>query len=236
MARTLNSYAYEIWELVRKKIVDDDEIDLRLIKDLIKDQRELAVSNAINKGGAGTPTHEYASGSGYDGGWDQYVQSMTLTFNPVICPPEDYPCIDESDLWKSNEEFPTTLTLGRRPAVIRVMPCPGEDCAKKSRILFASHDRARFVGNGRFNTHQIIAYIRNDHMWFMTKDTTLGAGPINICIDAIFSDPTDVPGHDDELDKYPIGKQWPYMMGMIMKFLQEKLKSTQDRLNDATNE
>lgn len=235
MARTLTSYAYEVWEIIRKKIVDDDEIDIRLIKDLIRDQRSLAVSNSINKGSRGGQGQDYSTGSGYDGGWDNYVQTISLTFSKVTCPASDYVCVEKPYLWKSNEEFPDTLTLGRRPAVIRVMPCDG-DCVIKGSIIFANHDRARFVGNGRFNSRQIVSYIRDDHMWFMAKDNTITPDPLTLCIDAIFLDPTEIPGFDEDVDDYPIGKQWPYIMGMVYKFLQEKMKATQDRLNDATNE
>ena len=234
MARTLNSYAYEVWEIIEKRIVDDSAIDLRLIKDLIKDQRELAVSNSINKGGASAKSPESSSGSGYDGGWDQYVQTMPLTFSKVACPADDYVCIQRPFLWKSNEEFPDTLTLGRRPAVIRVMQCDG-DCVIKDVILFASHDRARFTGNGRFNKRQVVSYIRDEHMWFMTKEDYV-TDPLTLCVDAIFSDPSDVPGFDDDVDDFPMGKNWPYIMANVVKYLQEKLKAKQDRLNDATNE
>lgn len=230
---TLNTYAYEIWELVRKKIVDDDEIDIRLIIQLITDQRKLAISNSINKGGASSDGTESSSGSGYDGGWEQYVQSMSLDMSKVICTPTDYFCVEEVNLWKSTTEFPTTLTIGRRPAVMRVAPCDG-DCFIKGPIIFSSHDRGRFVGNGRFNNRQIVAFIRDNHMWFMTKDDYV-VDPQTICIDAIFEDPTEVPGFNPDEDEFPIGKNWPYMMANIIKYLDHKLASTQDRINDATN-
>lgn len=230
---TLNGYAYEVWEIVRKKIVDDDEIDIRLIIQLITDQRKLAISNAINKGNKAPDGSDSSSGSGYDGGWDSYVQSMSLDLSLVTCPPEDNPCVEQAKLWKSNTEFPETLSLGRRPAIIRVAPCSG-DCVIKGPILFASHDRARFVGNGRFNNNQIVGYIRDDHFWIMTKDTLVD--PFTVCIDAIFEDPTKVPGFDPDTDEFPVGKNWPYMMANIIKYLDNKIKSTQDRINDATNE
>jgi len=236
---TLTGYAYEIMELLQKNLVDDFFIDIRLVKQMIKDQRQLAISNAINKGGQSGGGQDYGTSSGYDGGWEAYVVTTVVDMeivNPIIDPDPSCipPCIEYPLLWKSTDEFPDVLTMGRRPAVLRIIPLYGSDIPIKSNILFSSHDRARFVGNGRFNTHQVVGYIRDDTLWLTSKNP-LCTDNFQIIVDAIFADPTELPDFNEEIDEFPLGKLWPYMIPQILEALLLKFKLQEDKINDATN-
>jgi len=248
----LGDYAYEIMELLQKNLVDDFYIDIRLVKQLIKDQRKIAISNAINKGGTSPQGNNYGTASGYDGGWENLVTTTRIEMEVVTTDQTSLPCREYPLLWKSVDSFPSVMSMGRRPAVLRVIPLYDSSMPFKSTVVFSSHDRARFVGNGRFNTHQVIGYLRNDseevspatdpvtyvstnRMWLTSKDDGIGEANFSVIVDAIFSDPTELPDFDEETDDFPIGKLWPYMMQPILEALILKVKAGEDRINDATN-
>ncbi len=219
---TLDGYAYEILELVRKELTDDMSIDIRLVKQLITEQRELMIYNALMKG------------AGYDGGWTDYEQTTDcITLNFVADDCGGLPCRDNNVIWKSEDEFPRTISIGRRPSVLRIMPC--EDCALKGEILFSSQDRMKYNGYGRANQGRLVAYIRDKHIWVggRADEQTIYPDFIRIFVDGIFADPRDVPGFDEENDDYPIGKNWPYIKGQVINELITKINSVEDVVNDA---
>lgn len=218
----LNGYAYEILELVRKELTDDMPLDIRLIEQLIIEQRELMIYNALMKG------------AGYDGGWTDYEQTtdcLSLVLENDDC--GGLPCGGTYALWRSVEEFPRTISIGRRPAVMRIFTCPG--CELKGEILFSSHDRMKFTGFGRANQGRLIAHVRDNRIWVGRRhsETDIEPNEIIIKVDGIFADPREVPGFDEENDDFPIGKNWPYMKAQVLNELINKLNLPEDIINDA---
>lgn len=228
---TLDGYAYEIMELLRKELTDDFHVDIRLVKEIIKQQRELFIYNSLNKGEQAGP---YGTASGYDGNWAAYEQTtdcINLTLEDTSeCESGD--CTEERIAWKSDIEIPNLIIMGRRLAVLRILPC---DCPYKGEILFSSHDRMRFSGYGRGNQDRLIASIRDNHLWIGKRKFVeeQPAPTLSVAIDGVFADPTEVPGFDEETDDFPIGKNWSYMIGPILNILRIKLASQEDVRNDA---
>lgn len=231
---TLTEMIYEVWEILRRNIVDDDEIDERLIKKMIIDQRQLWLSNTLSKGelnenGAG------GSASGALWGYERYIQTIEgAELESFLCDNSVAPCIDTMYLCRTIELVPDMLTLKGYPAVVRLLPY---DCFFDIKIEFNSFDRARYGGNGKFNTNQVFSFYRDGLLYFACKDSTTIDALQYITIDGIFADPTEVPNWDDDTSRFPIdGKIWEYMLPAIIEKLSIKLKGFEDKTNDSEDQ
>lgn len=231
--RTLNSYAYEILELLQKNLVDDFEIDIRLIKELIVEQRKLDISNMINRGGGAS---EYGSSSGYDGGWDSFVQEVVLGLTLQSYEDSGSLCYENRETWKSTTQVPRILTMGRRMAVTNVSLSYPDTYEMKPGILFTSKDRGFYSGSGRFNSKQLVSFIKNKYLYILSKKETPARTIGFATVEAIFEDPRDIIGFDDDSSEFPMGKLWPYTKGYVLDAALRKLATTEDKLNNATNE
>jgi len=233
---TLTKMAYEIWEIIRKNIVDDDEIDIRLIKQLIIDQRELSISNTINKGNSQGNITQYGTASGYDGGWENFAQTITLVLAQETPVTSGSDCYTNGIFWVSTTDIPSLLVMGRRPAVLRVIVNSPDLYAYKPTTLFASYDRALYAGNGRFNSGQLVSFIKNDKLGIGLKFTATPPTITSASVEAIFRDPTEISGYDDTTDEFPVGKLWPYIRAEVEAVLRRKIGSTEDIINNADND
>lgn len=232
---TLNSYAYEIMELLQTNFVDDFPIDIRLVKQVIVEQRELAISNATSKGTNSNQGVQYGTGSGYDGGWDVFAQEMSvpLTLQTIIT--SGYSGYTNRSIWKSSSQFPRTITFGRRPSVLRVTPSYPDLSLYKPTVLFASLDRALYAGEGRLNSEQIVSFIKGDYLFLSMKKQTVEPTIASATVEAIFKDPRMVTSFTDQASEFPVGRLWPYIEGATMEALISKLNAGEDRQNNATN-
>ena len=236
---TLNELAYEVWEIVRRNIVDDDEIDIRLIRRMIIDQRELWLSRQLNKGEL-TETGAGGTGSGALYGYERYIQTESCrALEKFDCTNPVEPCMDTMYLATTavaldeTIHFPDLLTLKGAPAIIRIVPC---SCPFNIKIDFGSFDRARYGGNGRFNTNQVFAFLRDQQSVFACKDETIIDALTSVTIDGIFADPTQLTNYSED-EAFPIdGKNWEYMLPEIVKKLQIKLNALEDKTNDAQDQ
>ena len=228
--RTLDSYAYEILETLQKNLTDDFEVDIRLIKEIIIDQRKIAISNSINKGdGSG-----YGGSSGYDGGFDHFLQELTVSLEEItyVAGGGTY---SNRRAWQSTTDIPRIMISGRRPAVYSVYLNWPDAYDYKQPTIFSTRDRALYCGSGRFNSPQIVSYLNGKRLTIVNKfdynDRTITQAKIS----AIFEDPRDVSGFADSTSEFPMGKQWSYIKPFILKDLQFKLGIGEDKINDATN-
>lgn len=233
---TLYDMAFELWEGVRKNIVDDDELDLRWIKQLIVDQREISISNAINKGSNSKDGAQYGTGSGYDGGWENFSQTITVPLSLESYISSGADCYTNNLFWKSDSEVPDVLMRGRRPAVLRVIVNSPDLYAYKPTALFSSYDRALYAGNGRFNSSQLVSFLKNDYLFLGLKYTDTPPTITSAEVELILRDPTEAPGYNDEVDDFPVGKLWPYIKGEVEKIIRRKIQSTEDIINNADND
>jgi hypothetical protein len=230
---TFKEMVYEVWEDLRRQIVDDDEIDERLIKRAITNQRELWLSNLFNKGdvgeGGGGGT---SSGTLY--GYDYYVQRTScLNLEDVECDSSSDYCLDDMFLKRTEGTIPRTVNLKSLPAITRIVPCA---CILRDKIDFNSIDRARNGGNGRFNSKQIFAFLYADKLYFACKDETQLDALTSVVVSGIFADPTEVDTFDED-DQFPIdGKIWEYMRPIIVQRLLNKVRQLEDKTNDSQDQ
>ena len=226
---TMKEMVYEVWELVRRNIVDDDEIDYRLIKKLILDQRELWLSNAFNKGELSPQTG--AGGTGSTTNPERYKQVIVSDMGEILCPGDKTFCMDNLHISKSSEPFPNVINYKGKPALLRITKC---DCPVQVSIDFTSVTRGTYVGNGRWNSKQMYAFLYDDYLYLSSKDQDAIQDTTKLCTDAILADPSEFIDDDEE---FPIdGKNWEYMLPEIIKKLRLKIGSLEDKENDAQDQ
>jgi hypothetical protein len=230
--RTLNSYAYEILELLQKNLGDDFEIDIRLIKELIIEQRKLSIANLISRGGSA----DYGSSSGYDGGWDIFTQTQTFALTRETLITSGSICYENRESWKSTTTVPRIMTMGRRLAVTNVSITYPDLYTIKPSILFTSKDRGLYSGSGRFNSTQLVSFIKNQYLYVVGKVVTPTRTIASVIIEAIFDDPRDVSEFDDDTSELAMGKLWPYIQDYVWKTAANKINAPEDKTNNATNE
>jgi hypothetical protein len=92
-----------------------------------------------------------------------------------------------------------------------------------------------FVGYGRFNSNQIVSFIKDDYLYVSGQhgDTVLTLN--SLTVEAILADPTEAPGYDESSDEFPLGKTWAYMQNEILEKLVFKSSSIEDKINNSTN-
>lgn len=213
---TLDEMVYEVWEEVRRNIVDDDEIDYRLIAKQIHDQRATWVENSLNKNEA----------------FDRFSQSLgTITFEPA---PASFD--EQTDLGRvmlvSQQTIPTPMYLNKKP-LFSIAPIAIHGIYFK----YADPQTIWAVGNGKFNARQIFYTWINDKIMLVANDSNNFQFLKNLHIEAILEDPSELSTFNASTTDYPInGKTWTYMREFVVKALLRKISSTEDKINNSTND
>lgn len=215
---TLNEYAYEIWEEIRPNIVDDDSIDIRLIKRLIDNQRTLWVENDINKGE--DPT--------------RYAQSLGTI--DLILKPSSY---DETTLTgkimmvTTGQAIPVPIYRNGKPLFTLINPLDMRTVQYK----YVEPQSAWSRGNGTFNSLQTFVTYANGKIELFGNNLDFLSGLKSIHVEGVFERPTDVASFNDETSEYPMSeKLWAYLKSQVVKILREKIFGPEDKINDSTNE
>lgn len=213
---TLDKMIYEVWEEVRRNIVDDDEIDKRLITELINDQRATWVENNLNKGES-------------FGRYSQSLGTITLTVVPATY---DQTTDLDRGMLVSVETIPTPIYLDGKP-LFAVTPLSIDGFTFK----YVDPQTVWALGSGKFNLRQIFYTLIDGHLMFLAKRSVNFELLKNIHVEVIAENPTDVTGFSSSTSTYPIsGKIWTYMREQVVKALVRKIQSTEDKINNSTND
>jgi hypothetical protein len=221
---TLNKLTYDLLELIRGNITDDDELDLRQIEYWIHNQRALWLKNEMNR---------------FRSIDDDLVQDLgcveleladasSCTDFPVGC-----------SILRTKKTIPDTIDLHHTSAITRVGPVN----RTQRPFSFVPYNRAIFSGNGRLSQSTVYAFLLNDriHLKFNT-DNELAKLLTHVNIRGVFEDPTEVAAFTDENgnvcyskdSKYPVSRSMVnYMKAEIVKSdLRFKLMAPSDSVND----
>ena len=188
---TLQEIAYYILEPVKSfNIVDDEEIDIRMVKAWIKAKRADILKNKANSGQDINLNNAQSITYGLELK-DTYTGTKSTTV---------YNCENGQDysIYKSTEPLPNLLHYHGSPLVLELT---SED---KMHLPYSMvpFSQLRFSGNGRFTSSMIYGSIDVDkYVYFKVNDEFLTRP--NFVIKGIFEDPTAVPGFDEENDQYP---------------------------------
>jgi len=213
--------AYEILEIIRRTIKDDEYIDIRLIMDFIKDERARLLEDAFkrkrdfyrfvqiyNKDNKGKTELELIN--------DNELTSVGIT------------------LFKSKQKITKALLLNNKEAITKVAPIN----ILMDNFKFMNYDEAVYAGYGKFNKFMNVAFLKNGYLYVKAKDNAKIRGLRYVRLEGIFEDPTQVAGFDEEVDDYPISANiWNTLIDNVNKLkLQIKLVSQEDEENDANAE
>lgn len=188
---TLNEIAYMILEQIKSnKIVDDEEIDLRLVKSWIKLKRTDIIKNKAVSGQDINLNNAQAA---------QYSVSLVPSYTGTITTGV-YNCDNGQDfeLYKSTVPLSNIVYAHGNPLIIEIT---SED---KMRLPFSlvTMGQLRFSGNSRFTNNLIFGAVDVDKYLYFKKNSEFVTRP-NFVIKAVFEDPTTVPGFNEDTDDYP---------------------------------
>lgn len=223
---TLKEIVYYILEPIRSfNIVDDEEIDIRMVEAWIKTKRAEFLKNKVNAGqdinlnNAQTATYSLALVPTYTG-----VKSRTKYFCGTT---QDY------SIYKSTTALPSLLIGHSGPVVLELT---SEDMMQYP-FSFIPFSQLRFAGNGKFGTKFIFGSIDVDKYLYLKKNRELAIRP-SVVIKAIFEDPTQVPGFNEDTDNYPcsIDVVEAIKNSVFDKDFKIQLRATEDTENSANDE
>lgn len=187
----LSEIGYMILEQIRSnRIVDDEEIDMRLIYDWIKMKRADILKNKANNGqeininNAQSATYGVSEVSTYTG------EKSTLEYFCNVG--RDY------TIFKSTSPIPNILFGYTGPLVMEVT---SDDLAIYP-FSFVPFGQLRFSGNGKFTKGLVYCALDIDEHIYIEYNREFINRP-NFVIKAVFEDPTSVLGFDVNTDRYP---------------------------------
>jgi hypothetical protein len=234
---TSNEMIYEIRERVRQfNLYDDDKLDDRMIKNWIHNQRALWLRNDLNK------SHSVD---------EQLIQTlcMELEFADRSSCPEH---LTGYTVLQTKLDIPKTIELNKSDGIISVGPID-----KMSRpFSYVPIERARFSGNGRWNSNMIFTFRYGLKLLVISKNMSGDSFLVYmryLGVRGIFENPEDVSNftHIDgtacysDDDEYPMNRwMWNYIRNQItednFKFLTsaptDKVNDSNETLNVASNE
>jgi len=222
---TLNDWAYGLSNIINPLLADDEEVNLRQIKNWILDARALFLKNNLES----QKQLEYNISQTLPNLDLEYVSTGVSGFKT----------------WKTVKTIPNIIMLDSTgPAIVRL---GSEDFTEPGWKIHKNLAAVSFAGNGRFNEYQIFGYLNNDFIYFKSKDPLF---PLNInnkvFLTAVFSDVRDLEGfnnsdgkpvYSDQHTDFPANRHMKtYIENMILK---ERFgiteKSNPDKKNDGTD-
>jgi hypothetical protein len=227
---TLNEIAFDLLTIVRPKISDDSDIDIRQIKFWIKNQRALWIRNELNKFRT------------IDSELIQTICAELEEVDPSDCCGIDIGC---DKIMRTVKDIPSTIELHAKEAILRVA---GINKLTKP-FSYIDYSRVPFAGNSRFNTDEVYSFLHNKRMYIFSKKNPEYKFLENISIRGVFEDPEEaakfkdcnsgLPCYSDD-ERYPI-KAWmiPAMKEYILKsnlFIQAQAESLADNSNNANSD
>lgn len=222
---TLNDYAYKIWNLIRPRIIDDENLDIRDIKDWIVSQRALFLRNEFNK----RRTID-----------DSLVQSLGCVELEVVGTGE-CPEFTGCTMLKTKKEIPVPIQLHNDVAITRV---GYTDLTRKGFPLIKDLNELNVNGSGRFNYNQIYAIRIGNHIFLkLSNDNPMQSALKFINIRGVWEDPREVANfqeadgktcYNDAITPFPInGWYEDYLEGAIVQYKANiALQGNTDPIND----
>lgn len=221
---TLNELVYDLWEIARPRISDDDNFDKRQFRFWIKNTRARLLRNELNK--------------------NRTIDSNII--QDLGCVPlelaDKADCCEITDgckILRTSKEIPNTIELYNKSAITRVAPINKLEVP----FNFVEYERAVFSGNGRFNSNQVFAFPLNNRIYIKIKDSNIAKFLTHINVMGVFEDPEEASKfkHCDgtacytDNSKYPVNN-WMIetMKEMILSVnLNAALQAVEDTSNNA---
>ncbi len=229
---TLTEISYLILESIREgHIVDDERLDLRIIKDWINMKRSQYLKNMRGSGTNGNLNPNNMIGL------NLYQKiPVTVEVKDPVTAAGNYPFTNATtQSYKIIESTSTIPTIIDGKSGPMIMSIESED-EMKIPFSHVSYDQMRFSGNGRFNSGLIFGAIRDNKLWF--KYNSFFDTYTNVIVRAILENPTDLDGYDEDTDEYPAdpGLIEYIKNGIFDKDIRMWFNGNADEINDASGE
>jgi hypothetical protein len=224
---TLNEIAHSIFDSVRGKVGDDDNIDIDQIKDLVHSTRAKFLKQKFDKNLRVID--------------DVFTQSLgaleTEQVDSSIHP--DIP--SEKFMLRTILEIPETLDRRNYEGTFtRIGPAE----RRSQKFNFISYDRAIYSGNGRFNRNEVYAFLLDSKIHLISN--SIYHKPIQyIDVIGVFQNPTQVAMFKDENGDslYSDDGRYPVSLAMrndiensiIAERMAPEAQAPSDVVNDGTD-
>jgi len=224
---TLNQLIFDLHEIVRPNLSDDDSFDRRQLAFWIKNQRALWLRNELNK----NRTID-----------DNIVQDLGCVELELA---DKADCCDIDDgckVLRTVNLIPNAIELHNRTGITRVAPIDKLTVP----FSFVSYERAIWSGNGKYNKNHVFAFLLNNRIYIISKDQEIAKYMTHINVRGVFEDPEEVSEFSHCTgeacytgnSKYPINS-WmiDYMKDAILKLnFATALKVPGDSTNNAKDD
>jgi hypothetical protein len=202
---TLNDIAYSIFESIRGKIGDDDNISMDQIKSLIHSTRAMLLKQKFDKNLRVID--------------DVFTQSLGALETEQVDSSIHPDILSEKYLLRTLLEIPETVDRRNYEGTFtRIGPAE----RKSHKFNLVSYDRAIYSGNGRFNKNEIYAFILDSKIYLISN--SIYHKPIQF-IDAIgvFQNPTQVAMFKDQNGDSLYSDNGRYPISMAMRNMLEEM-------------
>ncbi len=224
---TLNQLIFDLLEIVRPNLSDDDNFDTRQIAFWIKNQRALWLRNELNK----NRTID-----------DNIVQDLGCVELELA---DKADCCDLEDgckILRTVLEIPVGIELHNKTGITRVAPIDKTTIP----FNFVSYERAIWSGNGKYNKNQVFAFLLNNRIYIASKDQEIAKYLTHINVRGVFEDPEEAARFSHctgeacytKNSKFPINR-WmiDYMKDAIIKLnFASAFKFPTDNTNNAKDD
>ena len=227
IAMSLDSMAYDVFELARGYISDDDILDYRQIKFWIINQRALWLRNEFNKAG-----HTIDEGFIQDLGCVKMIVA-----DAAVCCNIQTGCT----LLRTEQPIPQTIEQYQNPTFTRIGPV---NRTQKSWKL-VSAQAVPWVNHGRFDHKEIYPFLTDGYMYLKFSPKNQHAKFLEyINIRGVFEDPTEVRRFTtcsgtacfSDNDRFPINRWlYDYLKNQVVgdNLIIKQMNSGEDKSNDA---
>ena len=224
---TLNQIAYEIFEVVRGEISDDDDISLDMIKDMIHDVRATLLKQKFDRNLRVID--------------DVFTQSLGALQIEAVDASAHSTIKAGRYMYRTVREIPPTIDRKNYEGTFTRIG-PADKLATQYSLV--SYDRALYSGNGRFNRDQIFCFLRDNKIYLISNSGAYHKAVQFIDVIGVFQNPSQVAtfldNNGDSLyadDKtYPISRSLKENIETIIK---QKIvgpsQAPTDKVNDADN-
>jgi len=222
---TLNQLAYGIFEVVRGQLSDDDDIALKLIKDMVHSTRAMLLKQKFDKN---IRTID-----------DVFTQPLgALEIEPVDSSAHST-ILAGRYMYRTVRELPETIDRKNYEGTFTRIG-PADKLAPPYHLV--SYDRALFSGRGKFNRDSIFCFLRDRKMHLISFSGAYHKGVQFIDIQGVFENPAQVAifmntsgsalTFDDE--SYPISRTMKDSIEKII--IREKLGPGANAPSDSIND
>ncbi len=222
---TLNQLAYGIFEVVRGELSDDDDISIKLIKDMIHSTRAMLLKQKFDKN---IRTID-----------DIFTQSLGALEIEAVDASAHSTIMAGRYMYRTIRELPETLDRRNYEGTFTRIG-PADKLATPYHLV--SYDRALYSGRGRFNRNQIFCFLRDRKMHLISYGGAYHKAVQFIDIIGVFENPAQVAvflnssgsvlTSDDE--SYPISRTMKDAIEKII--IREKLGPGANAPSDPVND